>query len=182
MPAVPPRLRGARLLLRSLQEGDERRRLALGRDPEFHRLVGGDPARAPLPLTPEDAARWYTRHAREPLFWVVEVQGQMIGTAWLHSLDARNRRARYAVGIFLPEHRGHGYGREATRQVLGHAFGTLGLHRVDLRVLEFNTGAIAMYARCGFVREGVERESVRIGGTWQNEVLMAVLDREHGAS
>ena len=178
LPAVPPRLAGERLFLRPLQEADEQQRLALGRDPEFHQLVGGDPARAPLPLTQEDAARWYTRYAREPLFWVLELQGDMIGTAWLHSLDAQNRRARYAVGIFMPEHRSHGYGKEATLQVLGYGFRTLGLHRVDLRVLEFNTAAIAMYYRCGFVREGLERESVLIGTAWHNEVLMAVLDSD----
>jgi [ribosomal protein S5]-alanine N-acetyltransferase len=182
LPAVPPRLQGERLLLRPLQGTDLQQRLALGRDPEFHRLAGGDPARASLPLTLAYVERWYTRHVRERLFWVIEEQGRMIGTAWLHGIDARHRRARYAIGIFAPEHRGLGHGREATHLVLGYAFATLGLHRVELRVLAFNTGAIAMYERCGFVREGVERESVHLGGTWQSEVLMAVLEDEYRAS
>jgi RimJ/RimL family protein N-acetyltransferase len=35
----------------------------------------------------------------------------------------------------------------------------MNLHRVDLRVLAFNDGAIASYRKCGFVQEGCERES-----------------------
>ena len=31
------------------------------------------------------------------------------------------------------------------------AFGILGLHRIDLRVLAYNTRAISCYRRCGFV-------------------------------
>ncbi len=179
VPTGPPLLQRERIRLRPLQAADKQQRLAYGRDPEFHRLVGGDPARSRLPLTPEDVERWYTRHVREPLFWAIEVEGRMIGTAWLHSVDAQHRRARYAIGILAPEHRGQGFGREATHLVLGYAFGTLGLHRVELRVLEFNTRAIAMYERCGFVREGVEREGVRIGESWHSDVRMAVLEQEY---
>jgi [ribosomal protein S5]-alanine N-acetyltransferase len=181
LPANPPRLQGERLLLRPLEETDRQQRLALGRDPEFHRQVGGDPARSWLPLSHADVERWYTRHACDPLFWVIDSDSHLIGTAWLHSLNVPNRRASYAVGIFAPEHRGLGYGGEATHMVLGYAFGAIGLHRVELRVLDFNTRAIAMYERCGFVREGVEREAVLIGGTWHDELRMAVLEEEYAA-
>lgn len=181
LPANTPRLQGERLLLRPLEETDQQQRLALGRDPEFHRQVGGEPSRSRLPLTHEDVERWYTRYSDEPLFWVIDLKDSLIGTAWLHSLNIRHRRACYAVGIFAPEHRGLSYGREATHLVLGYAFGVLGLHRVELRVLEFNTGAIDTYERCGFVREGVEREAVLIGGTWHNDVRMAVLAQEYAA-
>jgi RimJ/RimL family protein N-acetyltransferase len=57
----------------------------------------------------------------------------------------------------------------------------MGLHRIDLRVLEFNTGAIACYRRCGFVEEGRERESCCIDGQWYDDVVMGVLDREFHA-
>jgi site-specific DNA recombinase len=53
--------------------------------------------------------------------------------------------------------------------------------RVDLRVLAFNKRAIACYEKCGFVREGVVRESVVIGGEWQSDVLMSILEHEYGS-
>lgn len=178
IPDEPPVLRGERVLLRPAHPRDRQARLAHGRDPEFHRSVGGDPARAGNPLTDADVERWYARLRGEPLYWVVEAGERMIGTARLHALDTRHRRARYAVGIFAPGDRGRGLGAEATRLVLGYAFRVLRLHRVELRVLELNTRAIRTYERCGFVREGVEREGVLLAGTWHSDVLMSILEHE----
>lgn len=178
LPGEPPIVQGARVLLRPVRPQDQQERLAYGRDPEFHRLVGGAPERAGHPFTEPDVERWYVQLRNEPLYWVVEAEGRMIGTARLHALDRHHRRARYAVGLFSPEHRGRGYGAETTRLVLGYAFGALHLHRVELRVLEFNTRAIRMYEHCGFVREGIEREGVLLGGVWYGDVLMSILEHE----
>lgn len=177
-----PVLAGPRVLLRPGRVADRAERLAMGRDPEFHRLVGGDPARARLPLTPADVERWYTSLSSEPLHWAIEAEGRLVGTARLHGVDPVHRRARYAVGLFLPEHRGRGYGAEATRLVLEHGFGSLRLHRIDLRVLAFNHRAIATYQRCGFVQEGIEREGVLLGDRWYDEVVMGILEHEHTAA
>jgi len=62
----------------------------------------------------------------------------------------------------------------------------LGLHRVDLRVLEYNKRAIACYQKCGFVMEGIEREGALIEDRWESDWIMSILDREyfqlHGAT
>ncbi len=143
-------------------------------------MVGGDPTTLP-PLTPAEVERWHEEVSSDPLSWIVETAGRCIGTARLHSLDAENRRARYAIGLFDPGYWGKGYGTEVTRLVLQYAFETLGLHRVDLRVLAFNARAIACYEKCGFVREGVEREGSWIGGEWQSDVMMSILEQEYRA-
>jgi len=63
--------------------------------------------------------------------------------------------------------------------VLGYAFDVLHLHRVDLRMLAFNERAIACYEKCGFVKEGIEREGVFVGGEWQSDALMSILEQEY---
>ena len=73
-------------------------------------------------------------------------------------------------------------GTEASRLVLAYAFEVLLLHRVELRVLAFNERAIACYERCGFRREGVEREGAWIGGEWQSDVIMSILEQEYRAA
>ncbi|SFC50117.1 GNAT family N-acetyltransferase [Tropicimonas isoalkanivorans] len=55
----------------------------------------------------------------------------------------------------------------------------MGLHRVDLRVLSFNTRAIACYRACGFVHEGTEREAAFIDGEWHDDWIMGILSHEH---
>ena len=164
-----PQLRGARILLRAPRPSDVEERVAIGRDPEFRRMVGAT-APASGPMTREDAERWYARLVGEPLGWVIEHEGRCVGEARLHGLDPMARRGRLAVGIFAPGDRGRGIGTEAVRLVLAHAFGVLGLRTVALRVLAFNARAIACYRRCSFREVG--REAVRLGDVEAEDVLM----------
>ena len=123
--------------------------------------------------------KWWVDLATDPLRWAIEVEGTCVGQARLHGLEEHNRRARFPIGLFAPELLGRGLGNEATRLVLRHAFETLGLHRVDLRVLASNARAIRCYEKCGFLREGVERESVFIDGTWFSDLMMSILEDEY---
>jgi RimJ/RimL family protein N-acetyltransferase len=54
----------------------------------------------------------------------------------------------------------------------------MNLHRVDLRVLAFNDGAIAAYRKWGFVAEGRERESCWLDGQWHDDIIMGLLAAE----
>ena len=84
----------------------------------------------------------------------------------------------YHITIGEKDAWGHGYGTEATRLMLAHAFETLGLHRIALSVFEFNERAIRAYTTCGFVIEGRARESIWRDGRWWDEISMSVLASE----
>lgn len=47
-----------------------------------------------------------------------------------------------------------------------------GAHSVQLTVMADNAAAIALYERCGFIRYGVEPQSVAIGDRLADEWLM----------
>ena len=72
--------------------------------------------------------------------------------------------AALAVGIDDPRRLGQGLGTEAIRLVAAYAFDVLGLRRLSLHVLAFNTRAIRSYESCGFVVEGRERRAALIDG------------------
>ncbi len=143
-------------------------------------MDGGDPRDTP-PFTAEDADQWYKKNTEDPLRWVIEFAGRAVGGVRLHSLDTTDRRARLAIIIFDAGCWGQGLGTESIRCVLAHAFDTLHLHRVDLRVLTFNHRAIACYEKCGFVQEGVEREGAWIADQWETDVMMSILEQEYRA-
>ena len=174
-----PVLRGASVLLRPSQPGDAEARMAMGDDPEIHRMFGGS-RDALRPITAERAARWVQRLAEHPHAWVIEV-GRPLGEIRLDRLDPTDRRASLAVGILAASALGAGHGTEAVRLVLAHAFSTLGLHRVSVRVLAYNERAIRCYAKCGFIEEGREREAALVDGVWHDDVIMGVLDRDFRA-
>ncbi len=116
-----------------------------------------------------------------PLCWAVEVEGRLLGEARLDGLNLQDSRARLATGLYDVSQLGKGLGREMIRLVLSHAFETIGLHRVDLRVLAFNERAMRCYRACGFVEEGRERESARIGDVWHDDIIMGILSEEYQA-
>ena len=71
-------LQGKRLALRPPKDSDKSDRLACGRNPEFRKMVGGDPRDCP-PLTEAEVEQWYIRLCQEPLQWVIEYDGRCIG-------------------------------------------------------------------------------------------------------
>ena len=175
-----PEIHGQRILLRQPLEKDIIDRFSCGRTSEIVRMYGGD-TRNLKPFTQEDVQRWFEKIISQPLEWVVEYENKCIGNVRL-SVDAVNRCARYAIGIFDILKLGLGIGTEVTMLVLDYAFNTLKLHRVDLVVLEYNKRAISCYAKCGFTIEGRERENALIEDKWETDVHMSILESEYRQS
>jgi RimJ/RimL family protein N-acetyltransferase len=74
-------------------------------------------------------------------------------------------------------HRGKGFGTEATRLVLDHAFVGIGLSNVILHVFAYNPAGIRAYEKAGFRRIGVRRKSKLMGGrAWDTILMDAVAD------
>ena len=113
---------------------------------------------------------------------LAEQDGHLVGAARLDDANEHHRHATYAIGIRHPDDWGCGYGTEATRLVLQHAFDVLGLHRIDLVVLGTNSRAVRAYEKCRFRKEGVLREQALIQGQWHDDLIMSVLDTEYRRS
>lgn len=169
---------GDRVILRPPIKKDKETRLSYGRDPEYRKMVGGDPRTNPE-LIWNEVEKWYDQVKKHPFYWIIEYQGKCIGTAKLYSVDEQNRRAGYAIGIFDKQYWEKGLGTEVTQLVLKYAFEKLNLHRIDLKVLSFNHRAIACYEKCGFVKEGIEREGSLIGGEWCSDIIFSILEQEY---
>jgi len=172
-----PVLQGPFVTLRQARHADVDARFALGRDPRITELYGLDPD-AMRPFDRESAEAWVRRLREHPCAWIIEYDESMIGEVRLDRIDRTDRRASLAIGIADPALLGKGLGTETIRLVLAHAFDTLGLHRISVRVLARNGRAIRSYEKCGFRVEGRERETVFLKGQWEDDILMGLLDRE----
>jgi diamine N-acetyltransferase len=60
--------------------------------------------------------------------------------------------------------------------MLHYCFEEKGLHRVYLRALAGNEGAIRSYEKAGFVREGYLKHDVCINGVYHDIVWMAAVN------
>jgi RimJ/RimL family protein N-acetyltransferase len=147
-------------------------------DPEIARLARYQPS----PMRPEEIDHFFEARVVGPDALAMAVHekatDRLIGTCAFSQLDGENGSALYHITIGEADAWGHGYGTEATRLMLDHAFGTLSLHRIALFVFEFNERAIRAYRRCGFVVEGRSRESIWRDGRWWDELAMSVLESD----
>ncbi len=150
-------------------------------DPEVVRLTRYQDG----PMRPEEIERFFAVRALGPesLAMAIHVRSddRLIGTCALSQLDADNGSALFHITIGEKDTWGRGYGTEATRLMIDHAFGGLGLHRVGLAVFSFNDRAIRSYRSCGFVVEGRAREAIWRDGRWWDEISMSILDSDWAA-
>ncbi|GGE20258.1 hypothetical protein GCM10011571_22770 [Marinithermofilum abyssi] len=57
-------------------------------------------------------------------------------------------------------------------------FNELQLHRIDLRVFDFNRGAMKCYEKCGFKKEGVLRDARKSRNGYWSLYQMSILEDE----
>ena len=112
-------------------------------------------------------------------FAVVDDTDGYLGTVSLKNYSSRDRNAEFAISL-RPCARGKGIGREAIKELLGLAFEKWGMERVYLNVLSYNTGAIRLYERCGFVYEGEFVGHLYVHGGYQNLRWYGMVKKEYG--
>ena len=161
---------------------------------DIDRLIGWIPSEAFLlqwagpifsfPLTGQQLERHLKKTSAEKptllIFKAVDTNsGQIIGHGELASIDYRNSSATLArILVGPPEARGNGIGSQMIHSLLQIAFDILHLHRVDLHVFDFNQQAIQSYAKAGFIKEGVMRESRKLEDQYWNSCIMSILEYE----
>ncbi|EEM22471.1 Aminoglycoside N(6')-acetyltransferase [Bacillus thuringiensis serovar tochigiensis BGSC 4Y1] len=108
-----------------------------------------------------------------------EESKEVIGHISLGQIDNINKSARIGkVLVGDTKMRGRSIGKHMMKAVLHIAFEELKLHRVTLGVYDFNTSAISCYEKIGFVKEGLLRESKKVGETYWNLWEMSMLEYE----
>lgn len=106
-------------------------------------------------------------------FAFVNEQDEYMGTISLKNIDYRNDKAEYAVVARRCAH-GTGLAKQATEELFDYAFNQVGLHKINLSVLEENIRAQKFYEKCGFVREGLETDAVKIDGVYHNHIWYGI--------
>lgn len=136
----------------------------------------------------EQDVRNYQKAIEEALLGVViclpppdaASQSIPIGTIHLSPLGDKLAHHRFTeVGINIARsYQGQGYGSEAINWALGWAFETAGVHRVAVKALGYNDGAIRLYEKLGFKQEGVSREMWWHAGKWWDDIQFGMLEWE----
>lgn len=175
-----PFLIGRKTYLRPLEREDAKQCLAWFNHPEIRRsLLINQPIN--LRAEEEFIDKALQDEHKLTLGIVVQESNRLIGGTGLHEIDFKNRHAGFGIAIGEKEEWGKGYGTEATRLIVQHAFDTLNLHRLWLHVYEFNERGIRVYEKVGFRKEGVMRQHTYREGRYWDTMIMGILRTEWDA-
>lgn len=152
----PPRIRiaGEAVALRELRWED------MGEMERWPRFAEPELQWANFDLkTPAQKEAWFRQELHDPSRkrFAITLDGRLIGVLGLRAIDYRQGRATLGIRLSAGEV-GKGYGTDAIKALLAHAFGSMRLRHVDLDVAEDNGRARRCYEKCGFRVVGRRRD------------------------
>ena len=121
--------------------------------------------------------RAVTRRARlgTSLPFAVRVEGRLAGQVTLDNVVRGALRSGY-LGYWIDrEVAGRGMASLAVALVCDHAFGEVGLHRVEADIRPENLPSRRLVERLGFRQEGLLRRYLDIDGEWRDHLAYALL-------
>ena len=151
-----PVLETARLILRAPRLGDAKVIAALAND----RHIAENTARIPHPYKLTDAKDWIggaNTNCNEKQYVITLADGTLIGACGIELRDDAPALGYWLGQAFWRK----GYATEAVRALIDHAFGPLGLTRLQARARVSNPASRRVLEKCGFQWTGVSLIRIR---------------------
>lgn len=129
-----------------------------------------------FPITHQQLNKYISESNRQ-IYKVIETgTNKVIGHGEINRIDATNKSARLCRILIADKgDRNKGYGSLIIKELLKIGFSDLNLHRIDLGVFDFNVSAIKCYENCGFIKEGLLRDSFVINNEFYSVYNMSIL-------
>ena len=174
-----PVLTTERLVLRAIAARDVDAVFELESDPVAMRYWSRPPMRERAEAEASVARSLTFFPERVGLKWVLarREDDRMLGHASLFDFVEPSDRAEIGYGL-ARAHWGRGLMHEALVAVVDHAFGPLGLRRLEADTDPRNAASNRALERLGFTREGVLRERWKVGDEISDTFLFGLLARE----
>lgn len=170
-------LEATQITLRPLEEQDLPLRVRWVNDPEIRQMLMFD-----YPLSLAKTRAWFQKTVTDPTkvnFSIVDREtGTVIGMTGLIEIDIKHRRAQLYITIGEKAYWGRRIADEVIQLVLAYGFVELNLNKIYLYTLPANARGRKVYARNGFVTEGVLRQHYYCVGAYQDLTQQSVLRSE----
>lgn len=152
-------------------------------DSEFMRMMELKPVR---PLAPAMVKKQYEKlekeidERRNMFYFTIRARedDRLLGKAVFEWVDWANGNSFLTLGIGSGQDRGKGFGSQALGLLLRFAFAELSLFRVSIVIPEYNTAAIALVRKFGFVEEVRRRKAILRDGQEYDLLAFGLLSSE----
>ncbi len=170
-------IKGMTVVLRSVEESDLDMLREWINDQDIARRVGG----FTFPVSRAEQHDWFlkTQADTRSRRFMIDVNGETIGTTGLWEIDWRNRHALTGIKLGTAASRGRGFGSDAIMALAAYAFQQVGLNRLWTEILVTNQPSYHAYVeRCGWVVEGRLRQHVFRDGEFLDQYRIGLLADE----
>ncbi len=116
-----------------------------------------------------------TRQARPSCLTIETVEAESVGLVILSDYQPDHRSTALSLMIGERARWGEGLGGDALQTVVDACFASWNLHRVWLRVEDFNDRARRLYRRCGFRHEATLRDATYLDGGYHDVLVFGRL-------
>lgn len=172
-------MEGKKVRIRALEKKDLDTVMLWVNDPEITKNLS---ALFLYPTSQEQEEKWLDNirnfESTDKVFAFETLDGIYLGNLGLHRINWKDRNAELGIAIAKKENWGKGYGTDAVLTLLDFAFNRMNLHRIYLRVWDFNQRAIKSYEKCGFKKEGILRQGHFDDGKYHDVITMGILKEE----
>lgn len=162
-----------RVFIRPPRAGDEKAYLAgVRQSRDLHRPW------VPLVASGE-AFRGRLKNARSPrsasFFVFRSDSGALVGVVDLTEIVHGCFQSAYLGYFAFAPYARQGLMREGLTRVVHHAFGSMGLHRLEANIQPGNVASIALVRALGFAKEGYSKRYLKVGRKWEDHERWAIL-------
>jgi diamine N-acetyltransferase len=171
-------LTGKMVYLRPIGKDDLGQLAVWFNDPEIRAVTGEVFPTSPLGME-EFLTRTQSDISRVWFGIVTQEADRLIGEAGLLRMFPAWRTTDLSIILGDKTAWGKGYGSEVMKLLLDYAFGSLNFHRVAIGVVGTNERALRFYEKVGFKREGIQRDGYYFDHSYQDFVMMSLLDDEY---
>jgi len=169
-------MKGNNIYIRILEREDMKKIYKWFNDEEIGDIMGYLPV-----FRIENQLKYYENSLDDKARFVFAIcthNDEHIGNVGLGKINYVSRNCM--LNIFIADHknRNKGFGSEAIKLVLRFAFNKLNMHKVYLQTSDRFEGAVHMYERLGFYKEGVMRDHYYSNGRYDDKIIFSILKNE----
>jgi diamine N-acetyltransferase len=179
MKHVYPFLKNDTLTIRALEERDLEQFRTLRNDPDTAYFLT-----SVVPITSVKQQAWFQGVSKDDsrMYFAIEItDGTFVGLVRCDEWDKINQSIRIGVDI-VSEKRRQGLATQVYTLLFDFLFHQLHIHRIWLFVLSYNTPALTLYKKLGFIEEGKQREAIFRDNTYHDYIMMSLLSHEYEKS
>lgn len=159
--------------IRVHKKSDIEFRLKWLNNPKINKFIGDNPGKK---TTFKKQRKWFEdyKNNNKKKFFTICDDKKPIGFMGLSNINKINKNADLFIVIGEDNYRGKGFAKKAIVWLTNFGFRKLGLHKINLGVIEENIVAIKLYKSVGFKIEGKMKDEIYFNNKFHDFYSMAI--------